>query len=754
MSIEIEPLDVENGITVTDHIEHTQFVVYTDRPVDPRPGDEDDHYFPVGTATVIETRTIEIPRLAAVEARTGDGTLLTRDDDYALPSGRYTLGIDPAPTKFYVAVEGAVTVTTTERTTRVEFDEPRTVSLGFRSLHQVPAGTIGTPTDPESLMEAVSLFGSALQTTSPERAFPTLRGHPPLLEPADELTVPEHVDPLESGVRIVVPPAYRYLYPIVPLAYYFAAEVVPGNEPRIVGDGWEHSLEPDFEQRTAELFRLSFHLDCITRTEGFFPVDLHEREMTSLDLDWEALYDMPLAERLGEHVAVPFERVEPELPQWTLTTDVRPDPENLEMLPFIAGELSLVRSPETVTRPTAAGTNPAAGFLRSPDPATADLLRGGANVTNAAKDAAAPLRGGPALRGADDADGVTRGAEEFDGAVETDGVDDSDETETQATEMAGSTSSEAGSLGSFMPDDADFVRPEPADTVEHAWVGEGVPLGANKATLDAYHRRLEAGTVEQSRISVLVVCNDEQMREEGNVADLYGLRDIVQFDIEVRYDLTREEMREVLGSGVDFLHYVGHVDERGMQCVDGHLDLREESVEVGVDAFLLNACQSYEQGEALIHRGSRGGIVTLTDVANSSATRLGRIIARLMNGGFNLRTALHVAQRELVTGNQYIVVGDGGTTICQNRSGAALVIRSDSLNDEQWNASVEAFPNGPYGMGSMTYLNLLSTANYYVPAEIRVSDVPRSDFEEFLGLETVPFFLDGDLVWTDELELS
>ncbi len=744
MSIEIHPLDVENGITVTDHIEHTQFVVYTDRPVDPRPGDEDDHYFPVGTATVVETGAIEIPRLAAVKARSGDGALITRGDDYTLPFGRYSLGIDPAPTKFYVAVEAAVTVTTTERTTRIEFDEVRTVSLGFRSLHQVPAGTIGTPTDPESLMEAVSLFGSALQTTSPERAFPTLRGHPPLLEPADELAVPEHVEPLDGGVRIVVPPEYRYLYPVVPLAYYFAAEVVPGNEPRIVGDGWEHPLEPEFERRTAELLRLSFHLDCITRTEGFFPVDLHEREATSLDLNWARLYDMPLAERLGEHVSVPFERVEPELPQWTLTTDVRPDPGNVEMLPFIAGELSLVRSPESVTRPTASGANPAAGFLRGPDPATAELLRGSTDVEGVANDVADPLRGGPALRDA-------RGAGDADGASDANGPDG---TETQATEASGSTSSGAGSFASFMPDDADFVQPEPADTVEHAWVGEGVPLGANKATLDAYHRRLEVGSVEQSRISVLVVCNDELMREEGNVADLYGLRDIVQFDIEVRYDLTREEMRQALGSGVDFLHYIGHVDERGMRCADGHLDLREASVEVGVDAFLLNACQSYEQGEALIHRGSRGGIVTLTDVANSSATRLGRIIARLMNSGFNLRTALHVAQRELVTGNQYIVVGDGGTTICQNRSGVALVISSESIGDAVQNLNVEAFPNGPYGAGTMTYLNLLSTANYYVPAEISVSGVPRSDFEEFLSLETVPFFLDGDLVWTDEFDLA
>ncbi|MDB2250155.1 hypothetical protein, partial [Halorubrum ezzemoulense] len=35
----------------------------------------------------------------------------------------------------------------------------------------------------------------------------------------------------------------------------------------------------------------------------------------------------------------------------------------------------------------------------------------------------------------------------------------------------------------------------------------------------------------------------------------------------------------------------------------------------------------------------------------------------------------------LITGHQYIVVGDGGTTICQSRSGIAVVIDIKS-NDE------------------------------------------------------------------------
>ncbi|WP_435074760.1 caspase family protein [Halorubrum sp. HHNYT27] len=703
MSIDIDPLADDAGLTVTDHIENTQFEVYTDRAVEPVASPEAAHYFPVDASVTIETASVEIPRVTIVETRASDGTLLTRGDDYAMAPGRYHVGIDPAPTKFYLTFDSAFSVSTTEHSTRIDFDGATDVQLGVRSLHQVPAGTITTPTDPESLMEAVSLLGSALQTTSPERSFPTLRGHPPLIEPGDELRVPERIEPLDSGIRIVVPPAYEYLYPVVSLAYYFAADVVPGDAPRIEGDGWSHPLAPDFERRTAEVLRQSFHFDCLARTEGFYPVDLHERETTDIDLDWKRLYDLPLAERLGEYLAIPFERVEPELPQWTLTTDVRPDPENIEMLPFVAGELSVVRSPETAT-PVTAGDGGGVGFFRGPHADTTPR--------------SATLGPNEFVRGSAGTEPV-RGA---DASADRDAV----------------------------PATADFVRPEPVDTVEHAWVGDGVPIDANKATLDAYHRRLEAGAVEQSRISVLVVCNDEQMREEGEVADLYGIRDMVQFDIDVRHDLTRAEMRDVLESDVDFLHYVGHVDDRGMQCTDEYLDLTDEDLDVGISAFLLNACQSYRQGEALVHRGSRGGIVTLSDVANSPATQLGRIIARLMNGGFNLRTALHVAKRELITGHQYIVVGDGGTTICQSQSGAAAVVNIHN-EDPPWNLSVNVYPNGPYGSGTMTTPNTTSeTSNYYVPGEIDLDDVSKLQLQKFLNLEVLPVFTPAGLVWSDE----
>ncbi|WP_430504375.1 caspase family protein [Haloparvum sp. PAK95] len=691
MSIDTDVIENEEGLRVKDPVENAQFELYTADPVSARIVDDDRLYFPVDTAVAVETSGVTIPRIATVTVRDTNGGLLGRDTDLWFPWGEYHLEIDPAPSKMYLHFEGELSVTSKEGETRLEFGDQVEVDLGFRSFNESPAGTITTPTDPESLMDAVSLLGSSLSTTSPERSFPTLRGHPPLLEAGSEFSIPERVDPIDTGVTIVVPPTYRYLYPVVSLAFYLGATVVPGDTPRIEGDGWTFPLEPEFERTVSQVLRQTFHFDCIVRTEGFYPVDLYEREQLSVDLNCDRLYDAPLAERLGEYLEVPFETIADDLPQWTLTTDIRPDPANLETLPFVAAELSLIRCPGGESSEVASETGGFSGLLRSSD-------------------------------------------------------------EESAGERHTSVRTLSRRERGFTDEDTEFIRPESVDTIEHAWIGDGVPLGANKATLEAYRRRIDRESTDESHISVVVVCNDEQMREEGEVGELYGLREMLQFDIEVKYELSKSEMRGVLESDVDFLHYIGHVDERGMQCRDGFLDLTGRDLSVEVDAFLLNACQSYKQGQALVERGSRGGIVTVSTIANSSATRLGRIVARLMNGGFSLRTALHVAQKAMLTGSQYITLGDGGTTLCQSRSGVVVAMDIESTDEDTWNVEKQTFPNGGYGVGTLVNPNIPRfEQNHLVPAEITVRGLKKAELSEFLNLETAPVFTDGELFWSDEL---
>jgi len=82
------------------------------------------------------------------------------------------------------------------------------------------------------------------------------------------------------------------------------------------------------------------------------------------------------------------------------------------------------------------------------------------------------------------------------------------------------------------------------------------------------------------------------MAEEDVVEEFYGARDFFEFDIVVHYDLSTDELADLLGTDIDFLHYIGHVEEGGFLCEDGLFDARTlEST--GVRAFLLNACKSY-----------------------------------------------------------------------------------------------------------------------------------------------------------------
>lgn len=690
MSIDTDVIEDDDGLRVTDPIDNAQFELYTADPVSAQIVDHDRIYFPVDTAVAVKTSGLTIPRLTMIKVRDTNGDLIVRDTDFSLPPGEYHIEIDPAPSKVYLHLESDITVTSTEGETKLAFGDQVKVDMGFRSFNESPAGTITTPTDPESLMDAVSLLGSSLSTTSPERSFPTLRGHPPLLEAGSEFSVPDRVEPIETGVTIVIPPTYRYLYPVVSLAFYLGATVVPGDSPRIESDSWTFPLEPDFEQTVSQVLRQTFHFDCIVRTEGFYPVDLDEREQLSVELGCERLYDKPIAARLGEYLDIPFESIAEDLPQWTLTTDIRPDPANIETLPFVAAELSLIRCPGENSSKI---TSESGGF--------SGLLRSGSD--------------GPVDR--------------------------------QAGFSRGPVRAERG----FTDEDTEFIRPESVDTIEHAWIGDGVPLGANKATLEAYRRRIDRETNDESHISVVVVCNDEQMREEGDVGELYGLRDMLQFEIEVEYELTQAEMRNKLECDIDFLHYIGHVDERGMQCSDGFLDLTERNLAVEVDAFLLNACQSYKQGQALVENGSRGGIVTVSNIANSSATRLGRIVARLMNGGFSLRTALHVAQQALLTGGQYITLGDGGATLCQSRSGTVHLVDIEG-DGETRNVTVKSLPNGAYGVGTLTDINLSAVSrSNLVPGRVTRSDVGTEELSNFLQLETIPVFNNNELYWSDEL---
>lgn len=100
-----------------------------------------------------------------------------------------------------------------------------------------PAATVTVPETIEGVMRVVSVLGSALKTRCPGRSFPTLRGHPPLLELGETVDIPESIAVPDTGVTLELPAACEYVYPASSLAYYLGADLQPAGTPALVVDG-------------------------------------------------------------------------------------------------------------------------------------------------------------------------------------------------------------------------------------------------------------------------------------------------------------------------------------------------------------------------------------------------------------------------------------------------------------------------------------------------------------------------------------
>jgi hypothetical protein len=299
-----------------------------------------------------------------------------------------------------------------------------------------------------------------------------------------------------------------------------------------------------------------------------------------------------------------------------------------------------------------------------------------------------------------------------------------------------------------------YVQPETTESLEQAWVGDGTPLGASKTTIQAFRNRLTRSPAADS-IDITVVCNDDAMADERDVVDgVYGTRDELPFEVAVSYDLTVDELRETLTAEGEFFHYIGHIDASGFACADGRLDASSLD-EVGPDAFLLNACQSYEQGIALVDAGAIGGIVTLSDVVNSGAVEMGESLARLLNRGFPLGSALDVASDDTAIGSQYVVVGDGSLAIAQPESGVPSVCAVRAVGGDRFELEYRVFPTTARGMGTLVIPHLESVRTHYLSSgTVDTFELSRDELARFLSLGEVPVVVENELRWSGELDVA
>ena len=697
MTITFEQPGDDAGLEVVDDVERHRYSLSAAPRTAVESVDPERMMFPVDAAAALDTGYVETPDLPCIYVRDGDGGMLAATEPpckRTFPVGQYYVEIC-APVKLYLRVHGEMAVEADLDCKRIRFGDDADVLLGARSKHDRPAGTITTTADPTDVMAAISTFGSALKATSPERSFPTLRGHPPTVELGDRLEIPDEIEAPDTGVEIEVPPQYEYVYPVASLAYYLGATVVPGNVPQLVTEtGFTYDLQTEvgFEREVEQVLKRTFLLDCVTRTEGLYEVVLHERTAVEpmVELDFAALYERPLAERLETYLDVPYGLLEPHVPDWKLTAHVADTPESVETLPFVVNDLAVVR----------VGT------------------------------------AGP--------DGPTESAPTLDpeqGKQQLEAVDS----------FYRSTRSEDPHV--VTQPSAPTVTPPKTESMEQAWIGEGAPHGASKATAQAYRNRLEL-TPTEGDIDITVVCNDPAMGDEREVVDeVYGSQEELPFEVTLYEGLDTDELREVLAGDSAFFHYVGHIDPEGFECPDGTLDASTLD-STGIESFLLNACGSYDQGMALIEAGAVGGIVTLADVVNDSAVRIGSTIARLLNNGYPLRPALDIAKETSYMGLRYIVVGDGGCDIARNDEDTPILCELERDGDE-FVLEIITYTSSTVSMGGFTKTQVPDIEKcYLMSGPIGTFTLNQDDLDKCLAQGDFPVKIDDELHWSGEIDTT
>lgn len=698
------------GLEIVDSVESARFELWTPNRVRPKGAETDAFAFPLDSAVTIETSKIEIPRLADVMIRDEGGAYLgqysTATEREVVEAGRYNVELTTTPMKLYLLVESGMEIYRTGRTSVVvDFGSTVDVLVGARSFHERPGGTVTVTDDVEDVMDAVSLFGSALKTTSPERSFPTMRGHPPTIERGGEFRISKGIETPETGVELVIPRERRAVYAVSSLAYYLGAEVVPGRSPRLVADGSEYDLPrptsklgwdrdaDEFERAVNRTLQQVFFLDCLTRTEGFYQFDLHEREAVEsdlgLDLDFADLYDRPIPAQLETYLDLDYERLQPYFPTWNLLVDIVPTIQHVELLPYVVADLPLIRCPpppeERTLRPL---DDPALEFM--------DEKR---------RRAHRELHSKP---GADD-------------------------PEIHDMSFAGTP-----------------FTPVTGPGIEHAYAGDGYPRGANKLLQRGFENQLGEPRTDDSDIEIRVVVNDRPLARKELAYSVYGDKVLLDVDVSVDQKLTRGELREVLESPIDFLHFYGKATEEGLECENGYLDPWSVR-DVNVKSFFLNTCNSYEHAKWLVSRGAYGGVATTSEIDDpDDALMMGRWMGRLLNQGFTLRSALRVVEQAYPDRMEYCILGDGGISLIQTESVQPNLAEISTAESGTYDVALELYPSSSKDVGASWRPNhSAEKVNHLTPNQLPERSMEKAQLDKFLDLQTIPTNFDGKYLWSD-----
>lgn len=254
--------------------------------------------------------------------------------------------------RLYVRFDGPASLRPASDGTVLSLWDTEAVTVGLSEGSDSGPARIAITDTPADLARGIEHMGAAHRTMRPSRSHPELRAHPPLLTVEESLSIPDEVAEAnpETGIELRLPPSREALFVAAPLVYYLGADLaVEARETpvlRAAGTDVSRALQPlpGLQRSVARLLQRVFHLDCLVRR-----VDPGERSrlLGALDIDPAAVRSLTPAGRLERYLSLPDETVRETLPDWHLTTSVRPSAARIRCLPFLLERLSLITLPRS-----------------------------------------------------------------------------------------------------------------------------------------------------------------------------------------------------------------------------------------------------------------------------------------------------------------------------------------------------------------------------------------------------------------------
>jgi hypothetical protein len=678
----------------------------------------------------------------------GDGDVATAGDarpaatDRDGPDGHCYLELG-TPVKTYLRVESPFTVARSTSDVTVTFDRRATVRVGARAKRRRPTAHVMTTADPHDVMRAVSLFGTALATHSPERSFPTLRDAPPALSVGERFDA-DGLTPPATGVTVETPPRLETILPVAPLAYYLGARIVPGDTFAVRADGRTEDYgvgDADGVAAAArEVLERTFVLDCAVRPAGLYPVAFDptstlEPAIEAAGWSLSEVYDRSLAGRVATALSLPADPIAAAAPEWPRVAVVEPRASSLAALPAVVADLGPVRaaSPPRISGPRAMGR------------LAASVARPAGESTRSVK-----LVADGDARYVDLTDERATGP----GRASTPPSDpDPDPATAAATGRA--------------PGETGGDRPDPGlDTVvrRHTWVGEDIPIGADQFLATAADNLWAAESVAADPpLDVVVVCNESRMDEElAAVERSYDGRGDLPVDVTAHRRLAPDDLRRVLSGDADLVHYVGHATPDGLRCADGRTLDTATVDSTDVTAVCLNACQSYAQGRNLIEAGAVGAVLTHGNVDSDQAHEVGAALSRLVTVGVPLASAVDCIAETTPVAGGYTTIGVDLLSVGHPGPGPPAIWRvtpaagTDATDgsgptDGEYTVRIQSlcapvFENAPGAFNRYAFTD--DNTAHLLPDTVGPYRATRSELHDVLdGDVPVPIVYDGRLRW-------